>query len=218
MKLIVGLGNPGKKYDQTRHNVGFDVIREIGRKFDVGRPKARFQGETVDFQLGGELGTEKIILLSPLTYMNESGRSVRAAVDFFQLDETRDLLIICDDFHLEFGKIRFRPKGSSGGQRGLESIIGHLGQDLSRLRIGIGIPPAGWKVSDYVLSRFREEESEELKECVSRSAAAALCWAEHGVSEAMNRYNSNEKPSAKAVKKQISNDENANRESSEDVL
>ena len=113
--------------------------------------------------------------------------------DFFQLDESRDLLIICDDFHLDFGKIRFRSKGSSGGQRGLEDVIRHLGSDFCRLRIGIGSPPDGWNVPDYVLSRFREEELEEKKECVSRAATAALFWAEHTVADAMNRFNSNEK-------------------------
>lgn len=196
MKLIVGLGNPGKKYNQTRHNVGFDVITAIGEKFGVGRPKLRFHGETADFLLG----TEKIVLLSPLTYMNDSGRSVKAAIDFFQLDESRELLIICDDFHLDFGKIRFRSKGSSGGQRGMEDVIRHLGPNFCRLRIGIGSPPDGWKVPDYVLSRFREEELDEKKECISRAANAALYWAEHTVAEAMNRFNSSEKKSGKTGK------------------
>jgi len=186
MKLIVGLGNPGPKYAYTRHNVGFEVVAEIAKRFETARPKSRFHGETVDFTVAGE----KIVLLSPLTYMNESGRSVRAAVDFFQLDVESDLLVVCDDFNLDFAKLRFRGKGSSGGQRGLEDIIRHLGDQFCRLRIGIGAPPTGWNVADYVLSRFREEEAEELKVCIQRAADAVLFWIASGVREAMNKFNS----------------------------
>ena len=186
MKLIVGLGNPGPKYAHTRHNIGFEVVAEIAKRFETGRAKSRFHGETVDFLAANE----KVVLLSPLTYMNESGRSVRAAVDFFQLNEKSELLVVCDDFNLDFAKLRFRGKGSSGGQRGLEDIIRHLGEHFCRLRVGIGAPPAGWKVTDYVLSRFRDEEAEELRNCVKRAADAALFWAARGVQEAMNRFNS----------------------------
>ena len=189
MKLIVGLGNPGQKYVQTRHNVGFQVIAKLAQQFETGRAKAQFHGETVDFQVSTSSGLEKIVLLTPLTYMNESGRSVRAAIDFFQLDVESELLVICDDFNLDFARIRLRPKGSSGGQRGLEDIIRHIGQNFCRLRLGIGAPPDGWKVPDYVLSRFREEEKAELEVFVQRSVDAALCWAEEGIQEAMNRYN-----------------------------
>ena len=187
MKLIVGLGNPGPKYVRTRHNIGFEIVAEIAKRFETGRPKSRFQGETVDFLVA----SEKVILLSPLTYMNASGQSVRAAIDFFQLDETSELLVVCDDFNLDLAKIRFRARGSSGGQRGLEDIIRHLGSEqFCRLRVGIGAPPTGWKVADYVLSRFRDEEAEEMKNCVKRAADAAVFWVSRGVQEAMNKYNS----------------------------
>ena len=185
MKLIVGLGNPGRKYANTRHNVGFNVIAEVALRYGVGLPKARFHGETTDFVLG----SEKVILLTPHTYMNESGRSVQEAMKFFQLDETTDLLIICDDFNLEFGRIRFRPKGSSGGQRGLEDVIARFGPQFSRLRVGIGSPPEGWKIPDYVLSKFREDELSDLTGSVSRAADAAICWAETDIQTAMNKFN-----------------------------
>jgi PTH1 family peptidyl-tRNA hydrolase len=185
MKLIVGLGNPGKKYEGTRHNIGFDVVQEIARKYSSERPKARFHGETLDFRAG----SEKIVLLCPLTFMNCSGQSVKAAVDFYQLDPIQDLLVTCDDFNLEFGKIRMRPKGSAGGQKGLDDIIRLIGNQFCRLRVGIGGPPEGWNVPDYVLSRFRENELQDLKNCIQRASDAAICWASEGVQEAMNRYN-----------------------------
>lgn len=187
MKLICGLGNPGKKYENTRHNVGFDVLKEIASKLMLERPKAKFDGEVLE----GIYESEKLILICPLTYMNDSGKSVAQAARFFDLDETSELLIVCDDFNLDCGKLRFRAKGSSGGQKGLESIINRLGtSDFHRLRVGIGKPPENWKVPDYVLSRFSGDDKEIIKESVVRSAEAALVWASKGINEAMNKFNS----------------------------
>ena len=140
MKLIVGLGNPGRKYAGTRHNVGFEVLAELGRRAAAGRPRTKFQAELLEAMVGGE----KVLLLSPLTYMNRSGSSVQPARDFYQLDN-EDLLIICDDINLPLAKLRFRAKGSSGGQKGLEDILRRLGTDqVPRLRLGVGQPPAQW--------------------------------------------------------------------------
>ena len=197
MKLIVGLGNPGRKYIETRHNIGFQIVQEIAKKHTTERPKARFHGETVDFRSG----TEKVVLLCPLTYMNASGKSVRAAVDFFQLESNQDLLVICDDFNLDFGRIRLRRKGSSGGQKGLEDIIRHLGDHFCRLRVGIGAPPSGWNVPDYVLSKFKDDEREELQRCVERSADAVTTWVTEGPQTAMNRFNIDPKKEIADTKK-----------------
>jgi PTH1 family peptidyl-tRNA hydrolase len=185
MKLIVGLGNPGRKYQATRHNVGFAVLAELARKFATGRPKTKFHGEVVEAVLDGQ----KALLLGPKTYMNRSGASVQAARDFYKLPH-EDLLVVCDDLNLPLAKLRFRAKGSSGGQKGLADIINRLGtEEFSRLRIGIGPPPEGWEATDYVLARFTPEEKPDMEEAVLRSADAVAVWAREGIQRCMNQYN-----------------------------
>lgn len=185
MKLIVGLGNPGRKYVQTRHNVGYEVLAELGRRHGDGKPRSKFQAELMDAVIGGE----KVVLLSPVTYMNRSGDSVQPARDFFKLPNS-DLLIICDDFNLPLAKLRFRTKGSSGGQKGLENIIQRLGtQEVPRLRIGIGQPPENWDVADFVLSRFTGEDRSEMSQAVLRAADATAEWVTSGAEACMNQYN-----------------------------
>lgn len=185
MKLIVGLGNPGDKYKGTRHNVGFEVAMRLAKKFAAGTPRARFQGETVDATIGGQ----KVLLLTPLTYMNLSGSSVLAARDFYKI-ELSETLIVCDDFNLPLGKIRLRAKGSAGGQNGLEDILRRLGtEEVPRLRIGIGAPPPGRDASGHVLGRFPKEEQDEISEAINRATEAAAAWAEKGLEAAMNKYN-----------------------------
>jgi PTH1 family peptidyl-tRNA hydrolase len=185
MKLIVGLGNPGKKYQQTRHNVGYEVLAELGRRHGDGKPRSKFHAEMMDAVIGGE----RVVLLSPVTYMNRSGNSVQPARDFFKIHNS-DLLIICDDFNLPLAKLRFRTKGSSGGQKGLESILQRLGtQEVPRLRIGIGQPPENWDVSDFVLSRFSETDRTEMSQAVLRAADAVAEWVTDGAESCMNRYN-----------------------------
>jgi len=185
MKLIVGLGNPGRRYRKTRHNVGFVVLAELARRFANGRPKSKFQGEVVEADLDGQ----RALLLSPLPYMNNSGASVRAAVDFHKLPN-EDLLVVCDDLNLPLAKLRFRAKGSSGGQKGLGDIIRRLGtEEFSRLRIGIGASPDQWDATDYVLSKFTRAEVPEIEEAVERAADAVAAWAREGIEHCMNRYN-----------------------------
>jgi PTH1 family peptidyl-tRNA hydrolase len=153
-KLIVGLGNPGRQYASTRHNVGFEVAGQLATRYGGSRPRGRFHGETVEIEIEGR----RAMVLCPHTYMNRSGLSVAEASSFFKLHPA-DLLIICDDFHLPLGKLRFRARGSSGGQKGLQDILRCLATDeLARLRFGIGTPPEGWDVADYVLSRFAADE------------------------------------------------------------
>lgn len=185
MKLIVGLGNPGKKYQETRHNVGFRTLEQLGRRWGDGRVRGQFQGETMD----ARIDAEKAVLLCPLTYMNKSGQSVLAARDFFKIEHD-DLLIICDDFNLPLGKLRLRAKGSSGGQKGLADIIRRLGtEEIPRLRIGIGPPPDGWDVADYVLSKFDKEEEAEMELTLGRAADAVEIWLRDGTETAMNQFN-----------------------------
>lgn len=185
MKLIVGLGNPTQEYRQTRHNVGFMVVSELAGRFGSGRPKAKFHSEAVDAMIGGQ----RVLLLSPLTYMNRSGISVHEARDFFKLP-LEDLLIVCDDLNLPLAKLRFRANGSSGGQKGLADIIGRLGsEEFSRLRIGIGTPPERMDASDFVLSKFSKEEAAEMNGAVTEAAQAAAHWVADGIQDCMNRYN-----------------------------
>ena len=185
MKIVVGLGNPGREYDGTRHNVGFEVLALIAQRFSAGRPKAKFKAEVVELSIKNQ----KTILLSPLTFMNLSGQSVRAAVDFYKLP-LNDVLVICDDINLDVARLRFRPSGSAGGQNGLKNIIQQLGsQDFGRLRVGVGKTPPNWNASDFVLGKFGAEERSEIDLGISRAANAVEAWIEHGIEVAMNQFN-----------------------------
>ena len=185
MKLVAGLGNPGSRYAATRHNVGFRVIEVLAARYGVTRSRSRFEGEVAEVTLGGQA----VLLLQPQTYMNRSGRSVLAARDFYKLDAT-DILVVCDDFNLPLAKLRLRPKGSAGGQKGLQDIIRCLGgEHVPRLRIGIGPPPPNWDVADYVLSRFAEEEQPVINAAVVRATDAVAAWVIDGLENCMNQFN-----------------------------
>ena len=190
MKLIVGLGNPGFKYRHTRHNIGFMVLDKLASDFRIKIKKHAF-----DSILGaGKIKGQDVVLAKPLTYMNLSGRAVAAIIEDKGIS-AEDLLVIMDDIDLPLGKIRVRPKGSSGGHKGVSSIIKELGtRDFPRLRIGI----AGEEekraqrasiLSDYVLRPFRGKEKKALSGLISRCADCALAWIEHGTDTAMNRFN-----------------------------
>ncbi len=197
MKLIVGLGNPGKKYADTRHNVGFRVIAELHSRFGSPRPSTKFESEWAQVIHQGE----KILLQSPLTFMNLSGKSVRGITDFYKIPAS-EILVICDDFNLDIGRLRIRPGGSAGGQNGLKDIIQRMGtQDFTRLRVGVGKPPAGWDVSNYVLGKFQPEDGPHIDQAIKRAADGAQEWLKSGTQEAMNRFNADPKKS-KTVKKQ----------------
>ena len=185
MKLIVGLGNPGDQYKATRHNVGFEVVARLAKKFGAGTPRARFQGETVEVTLAGT----KVLLLTPLTFMNASGSSVLAARDFYKI-ENNDVLVICDDFNLPLAKLRLRAKGSAGGQNGLADVIRRLGSDeVPRLRIGVGAPIAERGATSHVLGRFLKDEQPVIAEALERAVEAAVAWVNSGLEAAMNKYN-----------------------------
>jgi PTH1 family peptidyl-tRNA hydrolase len=185
MKLIVGLGNPGRRYEGTRHNVGFAVLRQLAREFGTGPAKPKFHGEIVEADLDGQ----KVLLLSPSTYMNNSGLSVLAARSFYRTPD-EELLVVCDDLNLPLGKLRFRAKGSSGGQKGLDDVVRRLGtEDFPRLRIGIGAAGEDWDWAGYVLSRFTKEEIPDVEEAVGKATDAVADWAREGIEFCMNRYN-----------------------------
>ena len=185
MKLVVGLGNPGRRYEATRHNVGYIVVGELAKKYLASGLRSRFQGETAEVDLDGQ----KTLLLTPTTYMNLSGASVLAARDFYKVPH-EDLLVVCDDLNLPLAKLRVRAAGSAGGQKGLEDIIRRLGTDeFTRLRIGIGTPPEGWNWPDFVLSKFTKEEIPAMELAVARAIEAIGVWAREGVQACMNRYN-----------------------------
>jgi len=183
MNLIIGLGNPGEDYRRTRHNVGFMVVDALAGRFGI--KIARRAGRS---RVGrGEIEDTEVILARPETYMNNSGRAAAALLDLYGL-ETSDMLVVCDDFHLDLGVLRARAKGSSGGHKGLESIIDALGtREFARLRVGIG-PPKGEAV-EFVLREFRKNERPLVEEAVETAARACAVWVRDGMEACMSAFN-----------------------------
>ncbi|WP_407272204.1 aminoacyl-tRNA hydrolase [Radiobacillus sp. PE A8.2] len=185
MKCIIGLGNPGRKFENTRHNVGFMVIEEFAKRNDWKLSKKKFNGNFAMEQLDGE----KIILLEPQTYMNLSGESIRPLMDFYNI-AIEDIVVIYDDLDLPPGKIRLRQKGGHGGHNGIRSTIDHLGtKEFKRIRIGIGRPSTPMPVPDYVLGTFSGEEKTAAMESVQKAADACETWFKKPFEEVMNEYN-----------------------------
>ncbi|MBI4526411.1 MAG: aminoacyl-tRNA hydrolase [Deltaproteobacteria bacterium] len=188
MKLVVGLGNPGKKYEQTRHNLGFMVVDAIARRNDVSVTKSRHRCLVGEWQKDGE----KIILAKPQTYMNQSGVVVKAVLEFFSAT-VADLIVIHDDLDLPLGRLRIRSRGGAGGHRGIVSLLEELGDEgFLRVRIGIGRPSQGIDPSDFVLLPFAPEEHREVSKIVSRAADAIECVLEEGARRAMDKFNRDE--------------------------
>ena len=184
MKLVVGLGNPGTKYQGTRHNVGFELIDRLASGGRGASFTRKFDGQMADT----EIDFRRVLLLKPETFMNLSGRSVGQAVRFFKL-EPHEILAVCDDLSLPVGKIRIRPGGSDGGQKGLRDIAAHLGTDqFPRLRIGIG-DQGDTDAVDYVLSRFRGPERAVIDDSLILASQAVAVWVTQGIDPAMNRFN-----------------------------
>lgn len=186
MYIIVGLGNPDRKYQGTRHNIGFDVIDAVAEKnhITVGEKKHKaLIGK-------GVVGGRRVVLVKPQTYMNLSGESVRQVIDFYKVDEKSELIVISDDVSLDVGQIRIRKKGSAGGHNGLKNIILHLGHDeFQRVRMGVGEKPEGYDLADYVLGHFSDKEREIMDESVRRAAGAVEVMVRDGADAAMNLYN-----------------------------
>ncbi len=186
MFLIVGLGNPGKDYENTRHNIGFDVIDKLAEQENIGvlekKHKALF-GK-------GYIEGQKVILAKPQTYMNLSGESIRELIDYYKIDEKEELIVISDDISLEPGQLRVRKKGSAGGHNGLKNIIQHLGHDeFIRVRMGVGEKPKGYDLADYVLGHFNKEEQKVMEDAAEMAADAIRTIIKEDVDAAMNRFN-----------------------------
>ena len=184
--LIVGLGNPGEKYENTRHNVGFQVVDELAERQNAPVQKLKFKALTNLLTISGE----KVLVMKPVTYMNLSGEAVRPAADFYKIPPER-ILVISDDTALDLGKLRIRTKGSAGGHNGLKNIIQHLGTDqFPRVRVGVGQKPhPDYDLADWVLGKFQGEAKKVMDEAVKRAADAVECILKEGADRAMNRFN-----------------------------
>lgn len=184
MKLIVGLGNPGKKYTETRHNVGFMAIKKISDKFDI----KNVDKDCESLIAKGNIDNNKVLLAQPLTYMNRSGRAVKKLVNKYNI-KIDDIIVIYDDLDLPAGKIRIKNNGSSGGHKGLQSIMDHFDTNqIKRIRIGIG-RPIDLEITDYVLQKFNEDQKKEINQVLNSIDKIILELINNGVSSAMNKFN-----------------------------
>lgn len=186
MYLIAGLGNPEEKYRGTRHNIGFEVLDALADRHDI-----RVTSDKCRALVGkGYICGEKVLLVKPLTYMNNSGESIAALVDYYKLDAKKDLIVIYDDIALPVEKLRIRPEGSAGGHNGIKSIIARLGTlKFDRIRVGVGDKPEGRDLVDHVLGRFSSEDRVKIEETIIRACDALETIITDGVDTAMNRFN-----------------------------
>ena len=186
MYIIAGLGNPTKEYDNTRHNIGFAAIDALADKYGISVSDMKNKA----LMGKGVINGNKVMLLKPLTYMNLSGEAIRAAVDYYKIDEKSELIVIYDDISLDVGQLRIRKKGSAGGHNGIKNIILHLGHDtFQRNKIGVGEKPKGYDLADYVLSRFPKDERVLMEEAFERAGEAAVCMMNDTMEHAMNQFN-----------------------------
>lgn len=186
MYLIAGLGNPTKKYEHTRHNIGFDVIDYLAEQYNISMSTRKFKGICGT----GAVDGVKVLFLKPQTFMNLSGISIREAADFYKIDPVRELIVIYDDIDLAPGNLRIRKKGSAGGHNGIKDIIAHLGtQEFSRIRVGAGAKAEGQDLVSHVLGRFSEEDRELVDNAVKNAADAVRLMVHGDTDAAMNQYN-----------------------------
>lgn len=186
MYIIVGLGNPKKEYDNTRHNIGFDVIDALADVNRIGVTEKKHKA-----LIGkGIIAGQKVVLAKPQTFMNLSGESVRELTDYYKIDETVELIVISDDISLDVGQLRIRKKGSAGGHNGLKSIILHLGHDgFQRIKMGVGEKPKNYDLADYVLGHFSKEERQVMDDSVKDACKAIEMMINDDTDKAMNFYN-----------------------------
>ena len=190
MFVIVGLGNPEKKYEGTRHNIGFAVIDALADKYNISIKEKKHKALCGT----GVIEGVKVMLVKPLTYMNLSGDSVADVMNFYKLDPEDDMLVVYDDIYLAPGNIRVRKKGSAGGHNGIKSIIARCGtQNFMRVRVGVGEKPEGWDLADHVLGHFSDEDSRLVREAVDDAIGAIVMMSQGDVDQAMNNYNAKKK-------------------------
>ena len=186
MYLIAGLGNPGKQYEATRHNMGFDVIDKLVEEFNVPQAGVKFNA----MYGKGRIGGEPVILMKPLSYMNLSGGPIRDMANYFKIDPETELIVIYDDIDTEPGQLRVRKKGSAGGHNGIKSIIQQLGtQNFMRVRVGVGAKPKDWDLADYVLGRFDRDDRQLVEDAQDRACEAVEMILADSVDAAMNQFN-----------------------------
>ena len=186
MVIIAGLGNPTKEYEHTRHNVGFDTIDCIADQYGISINEKKHRALVGKGMIEGQ----KVILLKPQTFMNLSGESIRAAVDFYKVDEKEELIVIYDDISLPPGQLRIRKKGSAGGHNGIKNIIAHLGHDtFMRIKVGVGEKPAGYDLADYVLGHFSKEDRAIMDDAFKEAAEDVKMMITDGPDAAMNAFN-----------------------------
>ena len=193
MKMIAGLGNPGAEYAQTKHNVGFMLVDALAVRLNAPVWKEDFFSSVTEVRIGGE----KVFLVKPLTYMNNSGEALGPMLSYYKMTAD-DLTVVHDDMDIPAGTVRIRKKGSSGGHNGIKSIIAHVGgENFARVRIGVGRPPAGWTVINHVLAPFLAEDAPKIREAIDYLLPAMECIAQDGTDLAMNRYNPHKKKARK---------------------
>ena len=186
MYIIAGLGNPGKKYENTRHNVGFDCIDALADKYNIKVTESKGKALVGS----GVIQGQKVLLVKPQTFMNLSGMSVRELINFYKIDIEEEFLVIYDDISLPPGEIRIRTKGSAGGHNGIKNIIEQTAtQVFSRIKIGVGEKPANWDLADYVLSRPDKDDAAHMKEGIAQAVEAVAMMIEGNTDQAMNRFN-----------------------------
>lgn len=186
MYIIAGLGNPERRYDGTRHNIGFSAITALCDAYHISMDMKKHKALCGK----GVIGGQKVILAEPQTYMNLSGESIRELVDYYKIDVGSELIVIYDDINLAPGKLRIREKGSAGGHNGMKNIIAHLGtQEFARIRVGVGEKPAGWDLADYVLGRFSKEEEPMIREALEQVTDACEIMLTEDTRTAMNQFN-----------------------------
>ncbi|CAM3671972.1 aminoacyl-tRNA hydrolase [Marinicrinis lubricantis] len=185
MKWFVGLGNPGKQYEDTRHNVGFMALDQFAEQWGLSFNKKQCRADIAE----GHIDGQKVVLIKPMTYMNLSGESVRAFLDYYKAD-LEEMVVLYDDLDTEVGKIRLRYQGSAGGHNGIKSIIQHVStQQFNRIRIGISRPEKGWNIADYVLSSFPKSEREPLQAAIDHTCAAMRAMLDDPFEKVMGKYN-----------------------------
>ena len=184
--IIVGLGNPGKDYQNTRHNIGFDVIDALAESAGISVTEKKHKA-----LIGkGIIDGQKVILVKPQTYMNLSGESVRDVIDYYKIDEAQEMIVVSDDISLDVGMLRVRKKGSAGGHNGLKNIIQHLGHDtFMRIKMGVGEKPKGYDLADYVLGHFTRDERKVMDEAAKTATEAIRMMMAGEVDRAMNAFN-----------------------------
>ena len=186
MYLIVGLGNPGRQYESTRHNMGFDVIDKLVEKYQIPQAGVKFNA----MYGKGRIGGQPVILMKPLSYMNLSGGPIREMANYFKIDPETEMIVIYDDIDLDPGQLRIRKKGSAGGHNGIKHIIQQLGtQNFVRIKVGVGAKPKGWDLADYVLGRFDKDDRALVEDAQERACKAVELILTDSVDAAMNEYN-----------------------------